>query len=152
MSTRGRPASSRPAMAAAAALAAVTLAGCTTAAAVSPHQASHRVRADRSCQAGPTWPVIKLTDSSKQPVLTVRAGSPVVVIVPRWNWGKATDVHVISPGLLRERCTVLLADHGRRTIFVAVGQGRTLLSATVSPAGDAKMPAWGGVVTVRPAR
>jgi hypothetical protein len=150
--TRGRPTSYRLAIAAAAGLAAVTLAGCTTAAAASPHQASHLVRADRSCKAEPTWPVIKLTDGSKQPALTVRAGSRVVVMVPRWGWGKATDVHVISPGILREKCTVLLPDHGRRTIFVAVGQGRTLLSATVAPPSDLMMPAWGGVVSVRPAR
>jgi hypothetical protein len=140
------------AIAVAAGLAAIALAGCTTAAAAAPHQASHQERAGRSCNAGPTWPVIKLTDSSKQTVLTVRTGSPVVVMVPRWSWGKATDVQVISPGILREKCTVLLPDHGRRTIFVAVGQGRTLLSATIAPPGDAMMPAWGGVVSVRPGR
>ncbi len=55
----------------------------------------------------------------------------MVVTVPRWGWGQATDVLVARPSVLREVCTVVLHDHGRRTIFVAWMPGATYLGATV---------------------
>ena len=68
--------------------------------------------------------------------------------VPRWGWGKATDVNVAQAGILREECTVRLPRGGRRTIFLAVGPGRSYIGATVKPASDLAMPAWGAKVTV----
>jgi hypothetical protein len=43
----------------------------------------------------------------------------------------------------------VLRDHGRRTIFMARRAGRTFLGATVEPASNLAMPAWGGTVIVR---
>jgi hypothetical protein len=114
----------------------------------------------RLCLARPGWPRLTLTDNSPVPVATVQAGSRIVITVPRWNWGTATPVYVAKSGLLREVCSVVLRDHGRRTIFAARRAGRTYLSATVElhlawspspsrPAPDVAMPAWGGTVIVR---
>ncbi|HLX51225.1 MAG TPA: hypothetical protein VKS82_23115 [Streptosporangiaceae bacterium] len=82
-------------------------------------------------------------------MLTASAGAHIVVTVPRWGWGRATDVDVARGGILREQCTVVLADHGRRTIFLAAGAGRTWVGATVQPASNLAMPAWGAEVIVR---
>lgn len=97
-------------------------------------------------------PRIRLTDAAHVPTVTVRVGSPLVVVVPPWGWGKATDVHVSPGGTLSEKCTILLRDRARRTIFVAAKPGGSYLGATVYPASDLAMPAWGGRVTVEPAR
>jgi hypothetical protein len=83
--------------------------------------------------------------------VTVKAGSFVVVTVPRWHWGQATQVRVAKSALLRQVCSVMLRNHGRRTIYVARGSGTTYLSATVEPASNLAMPAWGGKVVVRDA-
>ncbi len=45
-----------------------------------------------------------------------------------------------------------LPGDGRRTIFLAARHGSTWLGATVPPASNLMMPAWGGKVIVRPAR
>jgi hypothetical protein len=103
----------------------------------------------RLCLARPGWPRLTLTDTSPAPVSTVQAGSRIVITVPRWSWGGATPVHVAKSGLLREVCSVVLRDHGRRTIFTARRAGRTFLGATVEPASNLAMPAWGGTVIVR---
>jgi hypothetical protein len=76
----------------------------------------------------------------------------IVVTVPRWGWGTATDIDVARSGILREECTVLLFGGGRRTVFMAVMPGSTWVGATVEPASDLDMPAWGGRVIVRGAR
>jgi hypothetical protein len=76
----------------------------------------------------------------------------IVVTVPPWGWGTATDIGVARSGILREECTVLLPGGGRRTVFMAVTPGSTWVSATVAPASDLAMPAWGGRVIVRAAR
>jgi hypothetical protein len=73
------------------------------------------------------------------------------VTVPRWHWGQATQVRVAKSALLRQVCSVMLRNHGRRTIYVARGSGTTYLSATVEPASNLAMPAWGGKVVVRDA-
>jgi hypothetical protein len=100
------------------------------------------------CQGRPGWPRLTLTDTSPAPAAIVKAGSFMVVTVPRWGWGQATDVLVARPSVLREVCTVVLHDHGRRTIFVARMPGATYLGATVEPASNLEMPAWGGRVIV----
>jgi hypothetical protein len=85
-------------------------------------------------------------------VVTVPVGARIVVTVPRWGTGTATDVDVARGGILREECTVLLPGRGRRTIFLAARPGSTRISATVEPASDLFMPAWIGEVIVRGAR
>ncbi|HEY3907461.1 MAG TPA: hypothetical protein VGM14_26385 [Streptosporangiaceae bacterium] len=131
-------------------LAAAALAGCTSSvAAGSPLPRSRPAPVAALCRAKPGAATIRLTDASHVPTVTARVGSPVVVIVPRWGWGKATEVHVADGGILRQNCTVLLRGGGRRTIFLAAKPGRSYVSATVQPASDLAMPAWGGKVTVR---
>ena len=62
-------------------------------------------------------------------------------MVPRWGWGDATDVRIGNSTVLSDQCSVLLANHGRRAILVALGPGRSGLEATVTPAcdGDARL-------------
>ncbi len=130
----------------------VAIAGCASAAATAPRPVSHPQDPARSCLAGSGWAAITLTNTPPASSVTVPAGAHVVVTVPRWGWGKATDVRVTKGGILRQECTVLLPDRGRRTIFLAIGSGRTGLYATVAPASDLMMPAWGGKVIVRAAQ
>jgi len=85
---------------------------------------------------------------SPTPTITVRVGGELVVTVPGWHWGDATDVNVGNPGVLSEQCSVLLPDHGRRAVLLAVSLGESHLSATVTPASDVMMPAWSGEVVV----
>ncbi len=146
------------------AAAAVLLAGCGTALArpgsgpVHPvgttvtepaHPDSGHSPIGRSCPVLPRWAAITLTDTLPVPVVTVPPGARIVVNVPRWGWGTATEVYVTHGGILREKCTVLLPGGGRRTIFLAAGPGRTRVGATVQPASNLFMPAWGGEVIVR---
>jgi len=81
-------------------------------------------------------------------MVTVPVGARIVVMVPRWGWGDATDVRIGNSTVLSDQCSVLLANHGRRAILVALGPGRSGLEATVTPASDAAMPAWLGTVVV----
>jgi hypothetical protein len=81
----------------------------------------------------------------------VSAGQAVVIIVPRWHQGDATDVQIADSGILAVECTILLTGHGRRAILLARRPGKTSVFATVSPASQAAMPAWLGQVTVRAA-
>jgi len=91
-------------------------------------------------------------DSVPVPVVTVPPGVHIVVIVPRWGWGTATDVDVAHSGILRGECNALLPGGGRRTIFLAAGQGSTRVGATVQPASNLFVSAWGGEVIVRGSR
>ncbi len=135
---------------AAAAAAAVLVAGCgTVPARTVPARSGADPAAGGSCPAGPKTSVITLTDTLPVPVVIVPLGAEVVVTVPRWDRGAATDVHVATGGILREECTVLVQGGGRRTILLAVGSGITSIGATVAPAGGTFMPAWGGEVIVR---
>ena len=140
-------------LAAALAIAAVSAAGCSRTGQTAPaHPDSLHSPAGRSCPARPGQAAITLTDTSPRPVLTVPSGARIVVTVPPWGWGTATDVTVGHGAILREQCTVLLPGGGRRTIFVAVRPGSTWMGATVAPASDLAMPTWFGDVTVRAAR
>jgi hypothetical protein len=85
-------------------------------------------------------------------MVTVPSGGHPVVTVPSWGWVMATDVHPARAGVLREQCTVLVPGAGGRTIFLAARHGSTWLGATVQPASNLMMPAWGGKVIVRAAR
>jgi hypothetical protein len=140
-------------LAAALGMAAVAAAGCaSTGATAPPHPDSRHLPIGRPCMARPGWPAITLTDTSPTPKVTVSAGGHLVVTVPRWGGGTATDVHPARGGILREQCTVLFPGHGRRTIFLAARPGSTRLGATVQPASNLMMPAWDGTVIVRAAR
>ena len=129
---------------------ALAAAGCAAPAAIAPaHLDSGHSPAGRSCSARPGWAAITLTDTQPQPAVSAKPGARIVVTVPRWHWGTATEVHVARAGILREECTVLLRGGGRRTVFLAVRPGSTWIGATVSPASGLFMPGWGGTVTVR---
>ena len=148
-----RSARSVPMLAAALGIAAAAAAGCSGTGQTAPaHLDSRHSPAGRSCPALPGRAAITLTDTSPQPVVTVPPGSRIVVTVPRWGWGTATDVDVARGGILREECTVLLPGGGRRTVFLAARPGSTWVGATVEPASNLAMPAWGGDVIVRAAR
>jgi hypothetical protein len=140
-----------PRLAVALGIAAVAAAACSSTAA-SAHPDGRDPLAGRSCSARPGWAALTLTDTSRAPAVTVPVGAHVVVTVPRWGTGTATGVYVARAGILREECTVVLPDRGRRTIFLAARPGSTRVSATVEPASNLFMPAWAGEVIVRPAR
>jgi hypothetical protein len=143
---------SGPWLAAALAIAAAA-AGCSGMAATAPARPdSPHPSVGWPCSAQPDWAAITLTNTSPTPMITVPPGGHLVVTVPRWGWGTATDVHPARAGILREQCTVLFPGHGRRTIFLAARSGSTWIGATVQPASNLMMPAWGGKVIVRPAR
>jgi len=142
-----------PRLAAALVLAAVAAVGCSSTALAAPtHPDGRDSPVGRSCSARPGWAAITLADRLPAPVVTVPLGAHIVVTVPRWGTGAATDVDVARGGILREECTVLLPDRGRRTIFLAARPGSTRISATVEPASNLFMPAWMGEVIVRAAR
>jgi hypothetical protein len=105
-----------------------------------------------SCQAPRGSATLTLTDTAPTPRVTVEVGRYIAVTVPAWHWGTATNVQVATRSLLRPVCTVVLRDHGRRTVFEVLRPGRSHLGATVEPASNLMMPAWGGIVVVRPAR
>jgi hypothetical protein len=102
-----------------------------------------------ACSSSPAWSSITLSDQSPRPKLTVPVGAEVVVNVPGWSGGDATDVHIGGAHPLQEQCSVLLGNHGRRTILLATAPGRSDLEATTSglPSG-VMMPAWLGTVQV----
>jgi hypothetical protein len=137
-------------LAAALGIATAAAAGCSSMAATVPaHPDTRQLPVMRPCSVQPGWAAITLSDTSPTPMVTVPPGDHLVVTVPRWDWGTATDVHLARAGILREQCTVLLPGRGRRTIFLATRPGSTRLGATVQPASNAMMPAWGGEVIVR---
>ena len=134
-------------------LAALAAAACTHAAPAGvsqPAAPGHVVLA--SCQAPRGSAALTLTDSTPTPRSTVQAGRYVAVTVPAWHWGTATKVQAATSGLLRQVCTVVTRGHGRRTVFEALRPGTSYIGATVEPASDLAMPAWGGIVAVSSAR
>jgi hypothetical protein len=143
-----------PRLAAALGLAAVAALGCSSTALAAPAHltADHDPATGRSCSAQRGWAAITLADKFPAPAVTVSLGAHVVVNVPHWGTGTATGVAVAHSGILREECTVVLPDRGRRTIFLAARTGSTRISATVAPASNLFMPAWIGEVTVRDAQ
>lgn len=104
------------------------------------------------CQAPRGAAALTLTDTTATARMTVKTGRYLVVTVPAWHWGTATNVQVATKGLLRQVCTVVTRGHGRRTVFEALRPGSSHLGATVKPASNLMMPAWGGMVVVRSAR
>jgi hypothetical protein len=121
-----------------------------------PHGATGIALADseqsvsgQSCVAQRGWKSLTLANTLPAPAVTVPLGARIVVNVPRWSWGTATNVHVAHDRTLREECTVMLRGGGRRTIFLATAQGSTWVGATVQPASNLMMPVWGGDITVR---
>jgi hypothetical protein len=102
---------SGPGLAAALAIAAAAAAGCSGTAATAPAQSDSRhLLVGRPCSAQPDWAAVTLTDTSPTPMVTVPPGGHLVVTVPSWGWGTATDVHPARAGILREQFTVLLPD------------------------------------------
>ena len=142
-----------PRLAAALGIAAAAAAGCSSTAVTAPtHPDGRDSPIGRSCSARPGWAAITLTDTSPAPVVTAPPGAHIVVTVPQWSWGAATDVDVARGGMLREQCTVLLPGRGRRPIFLAARPGRTRVGATMEPVSDLAIPAWAGEVIVPSAR
>lgn len=130
-------------------MAAAAAVGCAGPGAAAPvHPDSRHLPIGWRCLARPGWAAITLTNTSPRPRVMVLRGAHVVVTVPRWGQGTATEVDVARGGILREQCTVLLPGHGRRTIFRAARPGSTRLGATVQPASTLMMPAWEGTVIV----
>jgi hypothetical protein len=130
-----------------AAVVAALLAGCGGGADVGALALSTTNQTHTWCSLPSGAPSIVLSDTAPQPSLTVQVGSPFVVTVPPWYTTHATVVSV-NRSIAAERCSVLLPDGGRRTIFVAQAAGTSWLGATVSPASGLFMPAWGGQVVV----
>lgn len=100
------------------------------------------------CRAPAGSPTLTLTDLVSRPALTVEPGEVMTVMVPPWHWGQASDLTIVRQDVLGERCSVLLGDGGRRAVVVARAAGHSEIGATVTPASDAMMPAWGGEVIV----
>jgi hypothetical protein len=105
-----------------------------------------------SCAAQPGWAAIALSDTSPEPIVTAPPGAHIVVTVPGWWSGTATDVNAASGGILREDCTISLPGGGRRTIFAAIKTGTIELYSDVEPPSPFFMPAWFGEVIVRGAQ
>jgi hypothetical protein len=101
-----------------------------------------------SCRAPAGAAVLTLSDTTPTPRISVAPGRGVIVHVPKWSWGHATEVTSSTPAVLRQICSMLTKGGGREAVFVAKRAGTSRLSATVSPASDLMMPGWQGVVTV----
>jgi hypothetical protein len=93
----------------------------------------------------------------RAPTITVPAGTRFTVIVPpdretatdvTVDAGDALPVKVTQLAALKEQCSVLLANGGRRTIMMALTPGQAGLSATITPPTAVFMPAWAGEVIV----
>lgn len=115
----------------------------TTSATVTPESG-------KPCLAPAGSPTLTLTDTSPRPTVTVPVGTTFTVMVPPWHWGQASELHIGTPSVLSELCTVLLPDGGRGSVVVTLTPGQSYVSATVMPASDLFMPAWGGDVKVVP--
>jgi hypothetical protein len=103
-----------------------------------------------SCTGRPGWTATTLNDQ-RPAAVTVAPGGYVVVTVPGWWTGSATDVNEYGGGggILREECTIPLPAGGRRTILKAIKPGTAGLYSEVEPASPFFMPGWTGTVIVR---
>jgi O-acetyl-ADP-ribose deacetylase (regulator of RNase III) len=128
---------------------AVVVAGCGSSPVAARLDSSRHAASTGSCDARRGTAAITLTYTMPSPTVIVHPGADVAVTVPAWGSGTATQVHVVTGGILREQCTTLLAHGGRRTIFQAARSGSAVVTATVTPASDAMMPVWSGKVIVR---
>jgi hypothetical protein len=106
------------------------------------------------CGAPIGTPSITLSDSLPSQTVTVVDGSHLVVTVPGTADVKATDVTATNVTfdhtVMRQECSTVLPDRGRRSVLLATRVGKSPLFSTVSPVGDAAMPAWLGTVVVIP--
>jgi hypothetical protein len=111
----------------------------------------------RSCSLPSEALSITLEDVAPAPTIAVPLGSLFTVVVPPYweaatdvtfNSGDANPVKIVHLAALKEECTVLLADRGRRTILMALSPGQVGLFATITPATPAFMPAWLGEIIV----
>ncbi len=101
-----------------------------------------------ACAADAAWPSITLADRLPRTTLTVPTGTVFVVEVPGSGFGRATDVGISDSRVVREQCSEPRTGHGRKTVLLALGPGRSDLEATVSSSGNGEMPAWLGTVVV----
>jgi hypothetical protein len=104
------------------------------------------------CEAPRGSVSLTLTDTIPVPRVTAKVGRYIAVTVPAWHWGTATNVQATTIGMLRQVCTVVTHGHGRLTVLKAARAGSSHLGATVRPASNLFMPAWGGIVIVTPSR
>ena len=104
--------------------------------------------ATTSCVAPAGAPVLTLSDTSPSAKVSLPLGFKVVVQVPKWSWGHATEITNSSQAVLRQICSTLTNGGGRTAVFLAQRLGTSQLSATVAPASNLMMPSWLGVVTV----
>lgn len=104
-----------------------------------------------SCSSPPGSPTITLSDTSPTPTITIPVGGVLVVMVPSPEEPEfeATDLHIGDPTVLSELCSILLPDHGRRSVLLALVPGTSDLGATFTPPSDVLMPAWLGQVIVQ---
>jgi hypothetical protein len=101
-----------------------------------------------SCAMARAQATLTLSFKDPAPAVAVRAGATVSVLVPPWHFGRSTNVSIASPAVVREVCTVLGPNGWRRALVVARAPGRSLVTATVTPASSLMMPGWRGTVTV----
>ena len=128
--------------------------GCSAATATTPTVGTHATDSPpvlTSCTTSSAAPTIVLGDMTPAPTLSVPVGAVVVVLIhspfvraPE----KDTAAHIQSPLVLKQLCSVLLPDHGERTLLSAIGTGTSGLDATITPPTQVMMPAWSGTITV----
>lgn len=101
-----------------------------------------------TCRTSSEVPTITLSDMTPVPSVKVSAGSSLVVLVPPYGSFHDTEVQLTDGTVLKEQCSISLADHSRRTFLTALRPGTAHLSATITPPTEAMMPGWEGIVTV----
>jgi hypothetical protein len=104
--------------------------------------------ATANCSAPTGTTVFTLTDVAPGVKLNLALGSEVIVRTPKWPGERATEITNSNRTVLRQICSTLTSDGEREAIYAAQHLGRSLLGATVTPASDAFMPSWSGIVTV----
>lgn len=100
-----------------------------------------------NCGAAHGTTVFTLTDVVPDVRLSLALGSEVVVRTPKWPQ-RATVIKNSNRAVLHQVCSFLTTDSGRESVYVAKHLGRSLLWATVTPAGNTFMPSWSGIVKV----
>ena len=128
--------------------------GCSATPAATDNVGTHATNSPpvlTSCTTSSAAPTIVLGDTTPAPTLSVPVGAVVVVLIhspfvraPE----KDTAAHIQSPLVLKQLCSVLLPDHGERTLLSAISTGTSGLDATITPPTQVMMPAWSGTITV----
>jgi hypothetical protein len=106
--------------------------------------------ATATCAAPPGTTVFTLTDIAPGVRLNLSLGSKVIVRTPKWPGARATEFKNSNRKVLHQICSTLNSSGGRTAVYIAQHRGRSLLWATVTPAGNTFMPSWSGIVTVLP--